>query len=159
MIVSARLVSYDPDPDQSFADAEAQVAESLVCWKCGASLDGLPVPLGRREDCPQCRADLHVCLMCAFYDPAVSRSCREPIADEVGDKQRANFCGYFTARPGAHQPSDVAAADEARAKLSELFGDAGDGDAKADRAEGKSEADAARQDLERLFGIDDKKSR
>jgi hypothetical protein len=154
MIVSARSVSYHPDPDQSFADAEAPVAEPLVCWKCGTSLDGLPVPLGRREECPQCRADLHVCRLCAFYDPSVSRSCREPIADEVGDKERANFCGYFTALPGAHKPADSAAADAARAKLSDLFGD---GDVKADRADGKSEGDAARRDLERLFGIDDKK--
>ncbi len=154
MIVSARSVSYHPDPDQSFADAEAPVAEPLVCWKCGTSLDGLPVPLGRREECPQCRADLHVCRLCAFYDPSVSRSCREPIADEVGDKERANFCGYFTALPGAHKPADSSAADAARAKLSDLFGD---GDVKADRADGKSEGDAARRDLERLFGIDDKK--
>ena len=101
-----------------------------------------------------CRADLHVCRLCAFYDPSVSRSCREPIADEVGDKERANFCGYFTALPGAHKPADSSAADAARAKLSDLFGD---GDVKADRADGKSEGDAARRDLERLFGIDDKK--
>jgi ribosomal protein L40E len=154
MIVSARYVSYDPDPDQSFADAEAQVAQSLVCWKCGASLDGLPLPLGRREECPQCHADLHVCRLCEFHDPSVSRGCREPVADEVGDKERANFCGYFTALPSAHRPADSSAADEARAKLSDLFGDP-----EGDGAERKSEADAARQDLERLFGTDETKDR
>ena len=154
MIVSPRPVTYDPDPDQSLADVEVQVSKQLGCWKCGASLDSLPVPLGRREECPQCHADLHVCRLCEFYDTSVSRSCREPIADEVKDKDRANFCGYFTARPGAHRPTDTSAADESRTKLSELFGDA-----RADTAEGKSEADAAREGLERLFGIDDKKNR
>lgn len=132
------------------------MGDSLVCWKCGASLEDVPLPIGRREECPACSADLHVCRMCEFYDTSVSRSCREPIADEVRDKERANFCGYFKAVPGAHEAGDRAAADEAKAKLAALFGEpdaAGDGDGKRPQ----SEAEAAKERLERLFGIDEKK--
>ena len=33
---------------------------------------------------------------------AVAKHCREPIAEEVKDKERANFCDYFKPRPGAY---------------------------------------------------------
>lgn len=35
--------------------------------------------------------------MCRFYDTRKAKSCAEPVADEVSDKERANFCGYFEA--------------------------------------------------------------
>ncbi len=96
--------------------------------------------------------------MCEFYDTSVSRSCREPIADEVRDKERANFCGYFKPIPGAYQAKDGAAADEAKAKLASLFGDA-DGSEDGSRKGPQSEAEAAKEKLNRLFGIDEKKDK
>ena len=51
--------------------------------------------IGRRDECPFCRADLHCCLNCRFYDPAVSKQCREPSAELVRDKNHANYCDYF----------------------------------------------------------------
>ena len=76
------------------------MSEVLSCWKCGHALDDVPLPLRRRDECPACGTDLHVCRMCEFYDPSVAKSCREPIAEEVTDKERANFCDYFRGRPG-----------------------------------------------------------
>ena len=70
----------------------------IVCWKCGVSLAELLLPLFRTEECAHCRTDLHVCRMCRFYDTGVSNACREPIADPVSDKRRANFCGYLQLR-------------------------------------------------------------
>lgn len=124
------------------------MTEVLVCWKCGAALDGLPLPLGRREECPACGSDLHVCRMCRFYDTGVSRACREPVAEEVKDKFRSNFCGYFQARPGAYTPVNDAPSRAARAQLDALFG----GDAGERTAGSASDADTAREALEKLFG-------
>lgn len=93
---------------------------ALVCWKCGAELAGLEPPLSRTDECRACRAELHVCRMCRFYDPTKSRSCAEPVAEEVRDKERANFCGYFTAAPGRHRPREAAGAG-ARDALEALF--------------------------------------
>ena len=98
--------------------------DALVCWKCGASLEALVLPLARLAECPACSADLHVCRMCEFYDTGSSGSCREPVADDVPEKERANFCGYFRPRPGAHDPGNEAEAEAARAQLEALFGDA-----------------------------------
>ena len=92
---------------------------TLVCWKCGESLAELLHPFRRSDECPACRADVHVCRMCEFYDPKMGDSCREPVADKVTDKERANFCDYFRARPDAHRASDDAGA---RGELNALFG-------------------------------------
>lgn len=95
------------------------MTETLVCWQCGATLEGLPLPLGRLEFCRACRAELHVCRMCRFYDTGVARHCREPVAEDVQDKTRANFCGYFQPRPDAWQPK--AGDGGARSALEDLF--------------------------------------
>ena len=73
--------------------------EADVCWKCGGALPDLLLPLARHEECPHCRAQLHVCRMCVFFDTTLAQQCREPVADLVSDKQRANFCGYFQVNP------------------------------------------------------------
>jgi hypothetical protein len=93
----------------------------LVCWKCGASLAALTLPLRRLEECPKCRAELHVCRMCVDYDTAVAKHCREPIAEEVREKTRANFCDFFKPRPGAYLAPDTAEVGRARAELEKLF--------------------------------------
>ncbi|MDZ7753099.1 MAG: hypothetical protein U5S82_15930 [Gammaproteobacteria bacterium] len=124
------------------------MTEALVCWHCGASIAGLPLPLSRRAECPACSADLHVCLMCAFYDETAAQSCSEPVADEVKAKDRANFCGYFEPRAGAYAPANDDAAARARAELEALFGLAPPPQAGAEESE---EVRRAREELERLF--------
>jgi hypothetical protein len=98
------------------------MSHSLVCWKCGAELSELSLPLSRRDECRKCGADLHVCRLCSDYDERVAKLCREPIAEEVSDKTRANFCDYFSPRPGAYRATDTSAADAARTQLESLFG-------------------------------------
>lgn len=97
------------------------MAHGLVCWKCGADLADLSLPLSRRDECARCRAELHVCRMCVEYDRSVAKHCREPTAEEVNDKEKANFCDFFRPRPGAFAPPS-SAADQARAELERLFG-------------------------------------
>ena len=112
------------------------------------------MPIGRRDDCAACGASLRVCRMCAFYDRNVSKACREPMADEIADKEQANFCDYFRARGGP----PAAAGDEAavaREKLAALFGREGAAQEPRPRGRPRSEAEAAREKLESLFGKKD----
>jgi len=98
------------------------MAEILFnCWKCGAPLADLSLPFSRTDECRACRAQLHVCRMCRFYDTSKAKHCSEPIADEVQDKTRANFCGYFVAASDRYSPRDDAG-DRARSALESLFG-------------------------------------
>jgi hypothetical protein len=98
------------------------VGHNLVCWKCGADLAALTLPLSRRDECARCRAELHVCRMCVDFDPHVAKQCREPTAEEVSDKIAANFCDFFKPRPGAYTPRDSSATERARTELERLFG-------------------------------------
>ena len=129
--------------------------DNLVCWKCGAPLDRLPLPLGRLAECEACRADLHVCRLCKSYDPRVVRGCDEPRAEEVRERERANFCDYFEPKPDAFNGKDEAESGKARAELEALFGVEGGEPASAGSAQDSAatESDAARVELERLFGL------
>jgi hypothetical protein len=130
------------------------MAGTLSCWKCGASLEQLPLPLGRSAECKACGAELHVCRLCEFYDPRAAKACREPVAEEVQDKTRANFCDYFQPRPLAYAPPDDSAVRAARGQLATLFRSGAGG---AAFAAAPSDVGEARQKLERLFGAGDKK--
>jgi ribosomal protein L40E len=98
------------------------MAHDLVCWRCGASLALLTLPLRRREECPACAAELHVCRMCTAWNPRVTKQCREDAAEEVRNKEQANFCDYFRPRPAAFDAGRAGAEAQAREQLAALFG-------------------------------------
>jgi hypothetical protein len=91
--------------------------EKGVCWSCGTEL--LAVDYTREGTCPACRKQTHVCRNCRFYDTTKANQCREPIADPVSDKQRANFCDYFAPSDDCHQPGKDQ--ESLRAAADELF--------------------------------------
>ena len=117
-------------------------AADYSCWKCGVTLDGVPMPLSRLSVCLKCGSELHTCLMCRFHDPKLTDGCREERAEDVQEKARANFCEYLEPRAGAFQDRDQAPGAKARAELDALFGGP------------KTEAapDPAREELDKLFG-------
>ena len=70
--------------------------------------------------CTGCGADVRCCLNCGFYDVNSADACREPQAELVQHKDRANFCEFFALRsapPGSARPP----AADARAQLDALF--------------------------------------
>ena len=99
------------------------ITELLKCWRCGATLQQLSLPLARRDECPGCLAELHVCKQCIYFDPTVTKACREDDAEEVKGKDRANFCDYFKPSSNAFRPGFKTASAQAEAQLASLFGD------------------------------------
>lgn len=125
------------------------MSDQLVCWQCGESIEDLPQPLGRYDICPKCRSELYVCKMCELYDPTVSLGCKETIAEEVKNKERANFCNFFQVKPNAFQPNEqTAAKQQAMDKLEGLFSSGG-ATSPSPSTPGNEEA---RQQLDELFG-------
>jgi len=110
---------------------------SLVCWKCGASLAGMLLPLSRRDACPSCHADLHVCKLCRHYDMHRAGQCRELAADRVADKTRANDCGWFVPRPEAYRGGGAVMAQASRSALDALFGEKSRGQQPGDEESAK----------------------
>ncbi len=89
------------------------------CYRCGNSLDDLPVPIGRRESCSKCGFDVKVCKNCVHYDINSYNECREPMAERVVDKEKSNTCDYFRLGAGVKESQDAAAA--ALKRLDDLF--------------------------------------
>ena len=93
----------------------------LTCWRCGASLSHLSLPLRRLDVCKACNAELHVCKLCVEYDVSYAKHCKEPTAEEVRKKDEANFCDFFKPKPGAYIAKDTAELDRAKTALDALF--------------------------------------
>jgi len=54
--------------------------------------------------------------------PRLPAQCDVPDIEEVRAKDRANFCDHYTPAAGAWQGGNSSAADAARAELEKLFG-------------------------------------
>jgi hypothetical protein len=91
-----------------------------TCHRCGKELS-IEKKVGRREECPFCGRDLHVCCNCRFYDPGSYNDCREPQAERVVDKTRSNFCDYFEFSDSASGEGGKGDKKDPKAKLEDLF--------------------------------------
>ncbi len=96
----------------------------MICNHCGREVR-LIGKIARTDECPHCHQDLHCCRNCRFFDPGKSRQCRETQADYVKEKDRANFCDYFS--PNRDVPLDTRSIrpsskpDDVRSAFDKLF--------------------------------------
>lgn len=91
----------------------------MNCARCGATLPA--PPWFRRDTCPNCDADLRACVQCDFYAPGHYNDCREPQAERVTDKERANTCDYFRPGSGANQGAGADPCAKVKGELEKLF--------------------------------------
>lgn len=92
-----------------------------MCWKCGKTID--QEYIGREDECPECKTDLHSCLNCDFYEPELHAQCREYDGEMISDKQKRNFCSSFKVkRVFSSVQSQKAKAEDAREAFKNLFG-------------------------------------
>lgn len=93
------------------------------CFKCGKALQlGTAGFVGRKDECAHCKADLHCCKNCAHFDANAYNGCTESQAERVLEKDRSNFCDYFTFRQGTASGAGVSKQkDNALAQLDALF--------------------------------------
>lgn len=96
-----------------------QTTPTLYCYYCKKNIPVIgDFKVMRTEDCPYCTRALHCCKMCKFYDARVYNECKESNADRVVDKEKANFCDYFSLRNGK---GDDASLDALKASADSLF--------------------------------------
>lgn len=94
-----------------------------MCRKCGKKIELSQIY--RTTVCPNCGADLHSCINCRFYSPDSHYGCSETIDELVKDKERANFCDYFSVNKTDFSSTasfSSSKADEARCAFNSLFG-------------------------------------
>ncbi|MCL2759530.1 MAG: hypothetical protein FWD22_04900 [Treponema sp.] len=66
-----------------------------MCWYCGGPITD-PHPIGRSLRCQTCGKDLRSCKNCRFFLAGTRGDCRETSAEPQADKERANFCDWFS---------------------------------------------------------------
>lgn len=93
---------------------------AYLCFHCRRTL-ALESKVSRQDQCPHCGSDLHCCLNCEFYDEYAHNRCREPQAEYVSDREKANFCDYFRFRLSEEDPTRMDAKDKAKAEWEALF--------------------------------------
>src|SRR5215831_8932141 len=67
----------------------------MNCHHCGSEIK-VERFVGRTDECHKCGSDLHSCVNCANYDTTLSNRCREPNTEWIPDREKANFCDFFT---------------------------------------------------------------
>lgn len=90
----------------------------LTCYFCKKEME-IEDRIGRRDECPYCSRDLHICMNCAYYDAGSYNECKEVQADRVVEKEDSNFCDYFT--PGSNMDGKSSTQQDAKSALEALF--------------------------------------
>jgi hypothetical protein len=96
-----------------------------MCWYCGSPITE-EEPIGRSSHCQNCGKDLRACKNCRFLLSDANGGCRETSAERQADRERANFCDWFSLdkkfrsqTPG--QSKEQSKASSSRAAFDNLF--------------------------------------
>ena len=98
---------------------------AYLCFHCGKDSGvSSPTQVARKDVCPHCDRDLHVCMNCVHYDTSAYNQCREPQAERQVDKDCSNFCDFFSYRSGTASAGNSGAKEPTSVKknLDALFG-------------------------------------
>ena len=96
--------------------------KDLLCWSCGESASEHPMPISTYAECSSCNAHLHVCRMCGHWDSQIRTSCKEARAEDIRDREKANFCEWFLPQSTAPIVNEKAIKKKAaRSQLQNLF--------------------------------------
>ena len=97
--------------------------KDLLCWSCGQSASEHPTPMSTYAECSSCNAQLHVCRMCGYWDSQIRTGCKEERAEEIRDREKANFCEWFLPSTEVFDPERANQAHKAEQDLASLFGE------------------------------------
>ena len=75
----------------------------MICFSCGLELK-FKGKIYRTDVCTQCDADVHCCLNCDNYDTSAHNKCREPQAEWISEREKANFCDFFISNKKTEKP-------------------------------------------------------
>ncbi|MDR1176095.1 MAG: hypothetical protein LBK83_11575 [Treponema sp.] len=94
-----------------------------MCWYCGAPVTE-EEPIGRSMRCGNCGKDLRCCRHCRFF---VAGDCIESQGENPSERDRANFCDWFSLnsvfrKPGEGSKKERDTARSAKADFDSLFG-------------------------------------
>ena len=92
--------------------------EKVKCAACGAKA---PSTISLDSSCPNCRAELHTCRQCTYFDPSARFECRKTITARIVNKNARNTCELFAARTVVERETSSGAPTDARQAFAKLF--------------------------------------
>lgn len=92
----------------------------MICHACKNEIK-IEGHISRTDECGNCGVDIHACLNCENYDPSAHNKCREPQAEWVSDREKANFCDFFIPNKRAASGPRASGADDAKSAFDNLF--------------------------------------
>ena len=92
--------------------------ESVKCAACGAKA---PSNIIYDTSCTNCRAELHTCRQCTYFDPSARFECSKPVTVKIVNKNARNQCELFAPRAVVERQTSSGAPNDARAAFAKLF--------------------------------------
>lgn len=92
--------------------------ESVKCASCGAKA---PSVISLDSTCSNCRAELHTCRQCTYFDPSARFECSKPITARIVNKSARNACELFAPRTVVERQTGSGAPTDARQAFANLF--------------------------------------
>jgi hypothetical protein len=92
--------------------------ERVKCAECGAKA---PPNINVDSSCPNCKADLHSCRQCTYFDPGARFECSKSIVARIVNKQARNTCELFEARIVVERETSSGPPTDARQSFAKLF--------------------------------------
>ena len=92
--------------------------ETVKCSSCGAKA---PTSISLDSYCTNCRAELHTCRQCNFFDPGAHFECSKTIPKRIVNKNARNTCELFAPRTVVERETSSGAPKDARQAFAKLF--------------------------------------
>ena len=92
--------------------------EAVKCSSCGAKAAH---SIGLESSCETCKADLHTCRQCTYFDPSARFECSKPITVKIVNKNKRNACELFVPRTIVERETSSGAPKDARQAFANLF--------------------------------------
>jgi hypothetical protein len=114
-----------PQPQQKPPEREGPRSPRMMAFgekvKCAACAGTIQASISIDASCPKCKADLHTCRQCTFFDPGARFECRKPITARIGNKGGRNTCELFAARTVVERETSSRTPSDARQAFANFF--------------------------------------
>jgi hypothetical protein len=90
----------------------------VKCAGCATKISG---SISMASICPKCKAELHSCRQCTYFDPGARFECRKTIPARIMNKHGRNECELFAPRTIVERETSSGPPTDARQAFAKLF--------------------------------------
>ena len=120
-----RPASQRPAPQSKPRENEGPRSPRMMAFgetvKCASCAVKAPPNITNESVCSKCKADLHTCRQCMYFDPSARFECRKPVTAKIVNKNARNTCQLFAARTVVERETSSGPPNDARQAFAKLF--------------------------------------